>query len=149
MSSHQHSVLYAYNEEGDIFHPATSTGDGDLKVSNSSLTDGTQTTKLLTDRTFDLSGVNVYTGGTFADGGVISIDCVNYRSIRIFGSTTADLDITACNANNTSNVNFWAPIETISAGVTSVYYEDPPRNLRITNNSGSGATLKLHYARHL
>ena len=35
MSSHQHSVLYAYNEAGDIFHPVTSTDDGELKVSPS------------------------------------------------------------------------------------------------------------------
>ena len=79
MSSHQHSVLYAYNEAGDIFHPATSTDDGELKVSPSVATTHRDQVKLTS-----ASGVAVYGGETVptADG--------DDRSGWLFEKTASD-----------------------------------------------------------
>ena len=79
MSSHQHSVLYAYNEAGDIFHPATSTDDGELKVSPSVATTHRDQVKLTS-----ASGVAVHGGETVptADG--------DDRSGWLFEKTASD-----------------------------------------------------------
>jgi len=112
--------------------------------------DGHLKTSVQTDRTQDTDGINKMTGGALTDGTEFVIDCTAHRSVRIFGSTTGQLDITATNATNIGNINFWAPIETISAGIFNIHYPDPPRHLRIKNNTGGSiAIVYLHYNRNL
>ena len=84
--SHQHSVLHAYNESGDIFHPVTSTDDGELKVSNSSMTDGTQTTRLKANSNHLGTGTDYF----------VSCD----QGGRLYVNSDLGIPINALNASN-------------------------------------------------
>ena len=99
-----------------------------------------------TDRTQDVhfgSNSQAITHGT-----AITIDCVEYRAIRIWGDTTGQLDVTATNATNTGNAGFWDSFDTLPTGIFSKYYVDPPRNIKITNNTGSTiGVVNLQYGR--
>jgi len=80
MSSHQHSVLYSYNEAGDIFHPVTSTDGGELKVSPTIAT--TQRDQVKLD---SASGVAVY-----ADSSPTPTADTDDRSGWLFKKTASD-----------------------------------------------------------
>ena len=111
--------------------------------------DGHLKTEAQHDRTQDTDGINKMTGGTMTDGTEFVIDCTTHRSVRIFGSTSGQLDITATNATNLNNLNFWSPIETIYNGIFNIYYQDPPRHLKIKNNTGGDLfNVYLHYNRN-
>jgi len=92
----------------------------------------------------------VYNGGAWNDGTTLSIDCIGYKSIRIWGDiSNSQLAIKATNATNTANQGFWDSFGSdIFAGKFSLYYPDPPRNLRFENESGvTIATVNLQYSR--
>ena len=98
----------------------------------------------------DTDGINKSVGGTVNDGVTFLIDNTGYRSVRIWGSTTGALEVHATNAVNIANQNFWGPIEDIAIGTFNIYIQDPPKNIRIRNNTGGQlASVHLHYHRHL
>ena len=107
--------------------------------------DGTLITT--TDKSIDTN--LIFNGAAWNDGTAITIDCNGYRAIRIWGDSTGQLDITATNANNTGNADFWDSFDTIAGGgFFSKYYPDSPRYLRLTNNTGGQiAAVNLQYAR--
>ena len=116
------------------------------KVGTMTFSSGNLKTSPQTDRTQDVNlSMN---GGAINDGTAITIDCVDYRAIRIWGDTTGQLDVTATNATNTGNAGFWDSFDTLPTGIFSKYYPDPPRNIRITNNTGSTiSVVNLQYGR--
>ena len=130
-------------------HLATANGHHNTvadKVGTMTFSSGNLKTSPQTDRTQDVhfgSNSQAITHGT-----AITIDCVEYRAIRIWGDTTGQLDVTATNATNTGNAGFWDSFDTLPTGIFSKYYVDPPRNIKITNNTGSTiGVVNLQYGR--
>ena len=80
MPTHQHSVLHACNESGDILHPVTSTDDGELKVSPTIATTQRDQVKVSS-----AGGVAVY-----ADSSPTPIADLDDRSGWLFKKTASD-----------------------------------------------------------
>ncbi len=79
----------------------------------------------------------VYNNSTIADGASSgNIDLNGYRAIRIWGDTAGTLIIQANNTNNLGNAGFYDSFDDIAVGTIHKYYPDPPRVIRIINNSG-------------
>jgi len=92
----------------------------------------------------------VYNNSTVADGASSgNIDLNGYRAIRIWGDTTGTLIIQANNTNNIGNAGFYDSFDDIAVGTIHKYYPDPPRIIRIINNSGGSiAGLNLVIAKY-
>jgi len=93
----------------------------------------------------------VYNGGAWNNGTTLVIDCIGYRSIRIWGDISNDsLAIKATNATNIGNAGFWDSFGTdIATGKFSLYYQDPPRYLKFENESGATiSAVNLQYGRY-
>lgn len=106
--------------------------------------------ELLTIKTNSTQDFNVpYNGNAFLSGSYTYIDCVGYKSIRIWGNTTGPLEIEGTNALNTGNAGFWDSLgDDIQPGKFSLYFPDPPRNIRIGNTTGGSHTLvNIQYGR--
>tara|TARA_R110002012_G_C11432760_1_gene589638 strand:+ start:361 stop:756 length:396 start_codon:yes stop_codon:yes gene_type:complete len=91
-----------------------------------------------------------YNGGAWNHGTTLAIDCIGYRSIRIWGDiSNSQLSIKATNATNTGNAGFWDSFGTdVYSGKFSLYYPDPPRNIKFENESGETITaVNLQYSR--
>lgn len=155
---HAHDLHTSHNKIKEI-----TAYDGGLKVYNPTIVaideginnletylDNVETLLTL-DRTQDLSGVNLFTGGVMSSTYSTIIDLTAHRSVRIYGSINeGSLTITATCANNTSNVNFWSPFaEVTDIGTFNLYYDDAPRYLKIQNLSGASiSTCFLEYMRN-
>ena len=92
----------------------------------------------------------VYNNSTIADGASSgNIDLNGYRAIRIWGNTAGTLIIEANNTNNMGNAGFYDSFDDIAVGTIHKYYPDPPRVIRIINNSGASiAGLNLVIAKY-
>lgn len=127
---------------------ATRQSNQKIKATDNALNVSVRSTAKLSD--VDSEGVNKMTGGALPDQTAFTIDNTGYRSIRIWGYSSGALEVHATNANNLANANFWAPIEDIAIGTFNIYLQDPPKNIRIRNNTGGAlASVHLHYHRHL
>ena len=102
---------------------------------------------MTTDKSIDTN--MIFNGGAWPDGYAHLVDCNGYRAIRLWGATTAVLDVSATNATNTGNITFWMPFDaTPATGTFNFYYRDPPRYLRLTNNTGAPiAVTEFQFAR--
>jgi hypothetical protein len=155
---HAHDLHTSHNKVREI-----TAYDGGLKVYNPTLVDIDEgitnlesyldnvETLLTLDRTQDLAGVNLRTGGPMADNFSHVIDLTAHRSVRIYGSINeGSLTITATCADNIGNANFWSPFaEVTNTGTFNLYYDDAPRYLKIQNLSGSQiTTCFLEYMRN-
>jgi len=92
----------------------------------------------------------IYNNSTIADGASSgNIDLNGYRAIRIWGNTAGTLIIEANNTNNAGNAGFYDSFDDIAVGTIHKYYPDPPRVIRIINNSGGSiAGLNLVIAKY-
>ncbi len=93
----------------------------------------------------------VYNGSAWNDGTTLVIDCIGYRSIRIWGDISNDtLAIKATNATNTANQSFWDSFGAdLVSGKFSLYYQDPPRYIKFENESGATiSAVNLQYGRY-
>jgi len=93
----------------------------------------------------------IYNGSAWNDGTTLVIDCIGYRSIRIWGDiSNSTLAIKATNATNTANQSFWDSFGTdLASGKFSLYYQDPPRYLKFENESGvTISAVNLQYGRY-
>ena len=90
-----------------------------------------------------------YNGNQFNPGTYVNIDCVGYKSIRIWGNTTGVLEIDGTNALNVGNAGFWDSLgDDIQIGKFSLYFQDPPRNIRIGNTTAAvHAQVNIQYGR--
>lgn len=106
--------------------------------------------ELLTPETNATQDFNVpYNGGSFPNGSYTNIDCIGYRSVRIWGNTTGVLEIEGTNALNTGNAGFWDSLgDDIQPGKFSLYFPDPPRKIRIGNTTAAAhAQVNIQYGR--
>ena len=125
-------VLYATNLNSTAPVPVVCEGDGTLITT--------------TDKSIDTN--LIFNNQDWAIGFVHQIDLNGFRAIRIWGDTTGIIDVTATNANNIGNAGFWDSFDTINSGIIKLYYQDAPRYLRLTNNTGAIISgVNLQYAR--
>ena len=87
-------------------------------------------------------GYHLSSGMLANNGYEIAINATGYKSLRIYGSTTADLDVVA---TQTTNLAFYTYFDTIQSGSFSKYYECIPDKIKVKNNSGGQITLALQY----
>ena len=88
------------------------------------------------------AGTHLSSGMTANDGYDINIDATGYKSLRIYGSTTGTLTVTA---NQATNPAFYTHFDTISSGTFSRYYDCVPDNIRVRNTSGGQITLAFQH----